>query len=376
MGLNRLQNYGDKFILQNLQYIVEQTGEMSRILDVDSIGMIRKNIYYFILLFSKLFPKATIRYKLEFFAVSFRNRRYYRRILKESDALIFGVGSFKYGTQKLWIYFSIVIEEAQKLGIPIMINGVNIQKYSREDYRCQVLKKHVNYPCVKMISSRDGIKGVNRLKKDYLTSNKINCKDVGDIAFWIPECYHIQKNENTELVGINLIDGNIFERYGYHFKEEELLEYYCNILRILDNHKIAWKLFTNGLPVDNKFGMKVIKQYGSSKDTLHIPHSEKELLEIIKDCKVVMGARLHACICAYALDIPVIGFIWDEKLISFTELVGIREYFYDENQINADIISNQLIHLLDKPYTYDTKRRYELKMKAKKAINFFIENEI
>ena len=221
MGLESLHNYGENFLLRDLQYIVGQNRRESKIIDVNSEKPMRKAVYYFMILCSKMLPESTIKYKMVFYAVSFRNRAYYRKNLREVDALVFGIGSFKYGTQKIWTYFSIAIEEAQKLGVPVMINGVNIQKYNQNDYRCRVLQKYASYPCVKMITSRDGEKGVERLRKDYLIPDRIQCRPVGDIAFWIPECYSVSRKENTETVGINLIYGNIFRRYGNQFTEEE-----------------------------------------------------------------------------------------------------------------------------------------------------------
>lgn len=376
MGLNSIHNYGDNFILRSLQYNIERMGKPCKIVDVNSESTIRRGIYYFIILFSKMIPKSNTRYKIEFYAVSFRNRAYYRKNIEDASALIFGFGSFKYGTQKLWAYFCIATEEAQKLGIPVMYNGANIQKYSSNDYRCQMLQKYAYYPCVKMITSRDGMKGVNRLRKDYLIPDRILCKPVGDIAFWIPECYNVSRNKNSKTVGINLIHGNIFRRYGNQFTEEELLDCYYRILKKLDKQGIQWQLFTNGLPSDYQFGLKLIKKYGGNQEMIHAPHSENELIDMIKGYGAIMGARLHACICAYSLDIPVIGLIWDEKMLNFSELVGIRECFYDEEQINPDEMAEKLICFVKEPYQYDTAKRDDLKNKAEDAIQMFIENEI
>lgn len=376
LGLNNLHNYGENFILQSLQYVIGQTGKTCKIVDVNSESVLKKIVYYFMILCSKILPKSTLRYKTEFCAVSFRNRAYYRKNLRDAEALIFGLGSFKYGTQKLWAYFGIATVEAQKLGIPVMYNGANIQRFNRTDYKCQILHKYVQYPCVKMITSRDGIKGVERLRKDYLVPDRIQCLPVGDIAFWIPECYNVSRNQKSKVVGINLIDGRIFRRYGYHLTEEALLDYYYNILKLLDSKGIQWQLFTNGLSVDYKFGLKLAKKYGGNKDMIHVPHSDSELVYTIKEYGAVLGARLHACICAYSLDIPIVGLIWDEKLLNFSELVEIRDCFYDENQINPSKMVEKINCLLRGHYQYNIVKRNDLKNKAKEAVEIFIKDYI
>ncbi len=345
MGLESLNNYGDNFIIDCIKYLVDNLNiYQSEIVDFEpAMNKVKKLIYYFILCMAKISPFKIVRYKLIFMAVKFRCQKTYRSKLSNASALIFGAGSFKYGTQKLWAYYSLAIEIASELQIPVMFNAMNIQKYNSKDWRCRFLQEHANSTCVKMITCRDGNYGVERLKKDWGIQKKLSCNAVGDVAFWIPECYQIYEKKRENVIGINLIDGNIFKRYGNSLTEDELLQVYFDLLNELDRKGIQWELFTNGLSCDYEFGIKLLKKYGDKNIKIKVPESETDLIRIITQYRAVLGARLHTCICAYALSVPFIGFVWDEKLYHFSKMAEIETCFVKETALSGKLLYEKII---------------------------------
>ncbi len=378
MGLASINNYGDAFILKCVAYIVNELGNYeAEIVDFEpSMNLLRAFFYYFFLSISKIIPDEKLSARIEFAAVKIRCKKYYSNLLKNMDGLIFGVGSFKYGTQKLWAYYSLAVGIAQKLGIPVMFNAMNIQKADQSNWKCKFLLKHTNLSCVKMITSRDGSYGVERLKKEYHVRGDIICKGVGDAAFWIPECYHTCKNPHAQKVGINLIYGNIFIRYGNCLTEEELLNVYCGLLRKLDKEGIEWELFTNGLTSDYDFGRKLLEIYGNKELKIRIPTSDLDLLQMIRNYKIILGARLHACICAYALDIPFVGFIWDEKLLYFSKMAGLEQFFVKEKDLTADMLFIRVMSMISNNMEHYREKRLEWKNLTKQMISVFLNNFI
>lgn len=373
MGLGNINNYGDNFILQNVKYLIERTEKYeTKIVDFELELHRNKFFYYIILCISKVCILKTLRYKLIYLAVKIRCKKEYEKEIEKSDALIFACGSFKYGTQKLWAYYSLAIDIAEKNNIPVMFNAMNIQKYDEKDWRCQFLKKQAKKSCVKMITCRDGEKGVQRLKNDYEFSDSIFCAGVGDVAFWMKECYKIETKEKRNIVGINLINGNIFRRYGGNITEEQLLEIYNRCLKELDRKGISWELFTNGLEIDNKFGMKLLKRYGNTNIKIHIPTSDVELIKTISSYKMILGARLHASICAYALDIPFIGFVWDEKLLDFSTMAEIEGLFINEDELSSEEIIKRMDCFQEGLNEKQKKVRTIWKEKTKEYINLFL----
>lgn len=376
MGLASINNFGDNFILKCVSYLVNEQGKYeAEIVDFEPpMNVPRAFLYYFMLIVSKIMPDKKLSAGIEFMAVKIRCKKYYSRSLKNMSGLIFGAGSFKYGTQKLWAYYSLAIETAQKIGIPVMFNAMNIQKANHNDWKCRFLLEHTNLPCVKVITSRDGSFGVERLKKEYCVRADIICKGVGDAAFWIPECYHTDKNTDTKKVGINLIYGNIFIRYGNHLTEEELLHIYCGLLRKLDEEGIEWELFTNGLKSDYDFGRKLLMEYGNQELEIRIPTSDVDLLQIIRNYKIILGARLHACICAYTLEIPFVGFIWDEKLLYFSKMAELEHLFVMEKDLTSDALFIKMMSMINSNMEHYRAKRLEWRSLTKQMIEMFLND--
>ncbi|GEO86871.1 MULTISPECIES: polysaccharide pyruvyl transferase family protein [Alphaproteobacteria] len=59
------------------------------------------------------------------------------------------------------------------------------------------------------------------------------------------------------------------------------------------------------------------------------PRTPLELMDVLRSSSVILAHRLHACIAAYALGIPHVGFGWDQKVASFFRSVGREGYFAD-----------------------------------------------
>ena len=374
-GYASLKNYGDTFIVKCNEYLVESLGDYE-ITTIDfeaKMNMIQKWIYYAVLLISKILKNNSIGSRLELLAVNINCRRYYKRQIQKVDAIIFANGSFKYGTQKQWAYEALIVDLADKYNVPVMFNACNIQKFNSKDWKCCYLTKRLNKKCVKMITSRDGQYGVERLQQEYHLRKDIVCQGVGDVAYWIPETYEIHKKVSAKA-GINLIYGNIFQRYGKTLCEDQLLEAYNELLHLLDQNQIEWELFTNGLENDLKFGRKLLEKYGNKDIKIRVPKSDVELITIISNYKGILGARLHACISAYALDIPFAGMIWDEKLFYFSRIAEVEKYLLNEDEINGLSLYNALNTVLTKQdLDYDSARR-KYKNLNRKYVQTFLEN--
>ncbi len=376
MGLTGIHNYGDNFIAHCTEYLVKASGDY----DVEMVNLASSMPFYRAALYGSLYlaslagPNTALSAGLVKFAVKIRCRKIYRKALNNADALIFACGSFKYGTQKLWAYYSLATDLANERSIPVMFNAMNIQKYNAGNPKCSCLRDHANLPCVRVITSRDGDQASERLYRDYRIRKDILCTGAGDSAFWIPEAYQVQKKKDRAVIGINLIRGNVFKSYGNTLSEGKLLDAYCELLRILDEERIPWELFTNGMKCDYKFGRKLLAQYGNKKKRIVVPKSDTELAERISGYHTVLGARLHACICAYALDIPYVGFIWDEKLQSFAEMTGTTEYVLREEDMSGEKLSHLILKQYRQGSIGDPELKSHWKGKTKQLIEEFLEN--
>ncbi len=372
-GLIDYINYGDQFIARCVEYLVQQVKsdvelvELSFIYHTDSLP---HKIMYKAFKYCQNkhdYPKA---YKL----LRTMNKTAYENAIKDADAIIFAGGSFKYGTQLIWAYYSIIVELANKYGIPVMFDAMNVQNYKDDDWRCVCLKQHLNYPSVKMFTSRDGMAGVNRINQSYKTNSELLVFPAGDPAYWIKECYGINKDNESKKIGINLIQTKNFVNYGGSLSNDDVMIIYERLITELVNNNYEYELFTNGLQGDYKMGLELkerLNEKGIRLLDIRVPQNDRDLVEIISQYKIIVGARLHACICAYSLDIPVVGIVWDEKLLHFSEMAKIENSFFDEKSLSGYTLYESVIKNMEREYDQVTKEKW--KNATKETIKEFLQ---
>ncbi|HWL24549.1 MAG TPA: polysaccharide pyruvyl transferase family protein [Ureibacillus sp.] len=381
VGLNNFNNMGDQIIAETMQYLVKKNAEAN--VDVFFVDISPYDSYCKMYLpfrfkcfnairklenIANALHSNKILYFIQYFSWKIKLYRYFKQQLKNADAIIFSGGGFiKYRTQELNYLVDLVTKIANDKGIPVMMSGMGIEGYSATDIRCQKLKRAINRSCMKIITTRDNL---NLLNERYITNKSIKTALVGDPALYIPETYKIKK-KSSKIIGLGIIRSDIFIKYGIKFSQKELTELYKNIIRELNERNINWKLFSNGLKSDSEFGLKILKDLGIDTDKyVPIPKSSKELVKIVSEFDAIIGARLHACITAYSLDIPCIGLVWNEKLEYFGKLIAKEKNFINVNQLDAKYIVDSLEKIINE--TYDLEQRYELKKLTKLYIDDFV----
>lgn len=150
-------------------------------------------------------PNKNIRYEIYNVAYHIQFLRYYLQTVKNADYVIYAVGALKYSTQNFSYSFNLINRIANKHKIPVLMSAMSIEKPNPNDWRYRQLISAVNLPCVRMITTRDGIHGLERLNQYYIKRQNIVTDYVGDPALWAPECYQIDKNKDSNVIGIGLI---------------------------------------------------------------------------------------------------------------------------------------------------------------------------
>ena len=374
LGLDTLNNMGEKFIIECTKYILKDAKYDYEVCDFEpKMTLYKKLIYFFLIAVSKTINNIEYSAKIEYLAVIFRCRKIYIQHIKKSDKIVVAAGSIKYSTQHLWAYYCLAINIAEKFNKDIMFDAANIQKYCDADWRCRHLARHLKSKNVKVITTRSGRAGLERIENEYkLPLHQVHGA-VGDIAYWLPDLYDIRSVPKTEIVGINLISGNTYIRYGGSISQEKLLDVYTELLLMLETAGIKWELFTNGLPADFEFGKRLIKKV-SMNSQIYVPSTARQLAEKIKSYNLIFGARLHACICAYVFDVPVVGMVWDEKMSEFAAVAGISDLFLSEENITAENIFCHIKDLYQNGYSYDVEKRNDYKHRTRKYIIDYLKN--
>lgn len=369
VGLYSIPNMGDKILCETAEFLAKSIKSDIEIVNIDVCPRYAEDYkgieYIKYRIARKMKTRAETkfqyedsgedRYHYEYRMWSIRLNRYYRKAFKNVDAIIFAGGGFlKFRTQGLNYYVEQIIKIAQERNIPVMMNSVGIEGYDEHDIRCQKLKEVINKDCVKVITTRDD---VEILQNNYVINPNIITGRAGDPAFWVPECYGVSRNPEAEVIGVNVIRGKVFQDYGNQCSQDELLEFYKEFLRLLEKKGLKWVLFSNGMKSDQVFGRTILKELSLpiKEHLLPAPKTSLELLNMIKDFKYVFGTRLHACITAYSMDVPIAGLIWNEKTRIFSEMIGKADNFFEEKDMDAEEILNYIVQDMDNQYNIEVR---------------------
>ena len=273
------------------------------------------------------------------------------KITKDLDVLIFvGGGLIKFKQQNFHYIITDIIKVAQDLKIPVVFNSVGVEGYDLQDVNCQMLKHAINSKCVKAISTRDDF---DLLKNSYIENNKIKLVLTCDPALYSKECYNIKKQETSNIIGIGVIRPKIFEEYMYKVNEFGLLEIYKQIIDALLAKGLVVKVFTNGSNADYKFALS-LKEYLKDEPKYQDLFLERfttvqELVTFIASCKATIVTRLHAAIISYALEVPSVSLVWNNKQILFGEIIKRKNSFITKDNFTSDYILKMLSLELDEP---------------------------
>lgn len=385
IGLYAIKNAGDNILCEATQYLIKQKNPEVQIVEVDVNPRIKsyKGLELIPFWISKVLIRISgsifkyensskFRYYYEYFMWWLKINHKFKTQLKDVDAIVFAGGGFlKFRTQGLNYYVEQIMKIAKKNNIPVMMNGVGIEGYSETDIRCQRLKKAINQDCFKVITTRDDI---DTLKNNYIVNPNTKIAHVGDPALWVPECYNMKRNENpSNVVGINVIRGRVYQAYGNTLSEFELLNFYKKLVQGVEERGWDWVLFSNGMAADQKFGAMLLRALGCSDRTKILPtaNNSVDFLEQIRSFKLVFGARLHACITSYALDVPVVGLIWSEKLRIFADVIGKKNSYFEESELNIDNILDAMEREMNS--NYDKSIRDDLRARTKNYLEMFMD---
>lgn len=263
------------------------------------------------------------------------------------DAIVFaGGGLVKFRQENLYRQVAELIIEAEKHHIPVFLNAVGVEDYDAGDERCKMLEEALNQPCVKAISVRDDI---DCLKKHYLHEKTARVRAVYDPAIWSGNTYHIEQKKGTaggKYIGLGIARDALFADYGIpSVNHEFLLKLWKDIAILLESRGYEWKIFTNGLDQDERFAEEVLQEIGHGQKCVQ-PFNASALVNEISKMDGMIACRMHSNIIAYALGIPSIGLVWNDKMVFWGEKCGYPERFLTYFDFKAEKVVDALENAL------------------------------
>ncbi len=283
-------------------------------------------------------------------------------MVKAADMVIFdGGGLIKYKQESFHTYVPDLLDCAQENGIPVYFHCVGVEGYDAGDTRCQRLAQTLNYSCVKGVTVRDDLE---TLRSSYLHSGQAFTAASVDTAIFTPQVYGIAKAPGAQTIGLGIVRSRIFEDYGIaEVTREFQLEMWGGVIKELEARGYQWKLFVNGLRSDYDFAVEILNYIGRAQEEEALvaprPVESRELVETIASFAGVIACRMHANIIAYALGIPSIGLVWNEKMVFWAERIGYPQRFLRSGQFEPSLIVQRLEESMAqgvKPCSYAWKK--------------------
>lgn len=113
---------------------------------------------------------------------------------------------------------------------------------------------------------------------------------------------------------------------------------------------------------DYEMAKGLISDMNLSEDKLlPRPETGEDYVNMINSFDAIIGARLHSCITAFSLGIPVAGLLWDDKLRFFSKSMGIQDFFTEEKDLDANLIVDRLEAAMLFKNHYEDREKYKKK---------------
>ena len=286
LDLSARNNYGDYYIYTNTEKIL-----------LKIIKRIQKIF--------NLYPagKINMLFKKKYFQKIFQN---------DYDIVIFAGGQLFMD----WfvIPISMIIDICNKKHLPIIFHACGAKQIDNK-YLINKLQKTLSNQYIKSISIRDDINLVNEV---YLKYSNIIATETFDSALLSKQIFSNITKTSSEFIGLGIMSVP-------SIKDEQIIHFWLNIIKILEKKHISYKLFCNGSDGDYKLLRKllVIKNLSEKEYSLPKPKTPSDLVYSITRFKSIISFRLHSHIIATSYSIPSIAIIREKKVPIFFSKIGL-----------------------------------------------------
>ncbi len=268
-----------------------------------------------------------------------------RKLMSPQDTNVFVIAGGALLSRSLFYALRLnhIVKTAEKCNGKVIFNAVGIEKCPSTSVSRMYARKFLASKSVVGCSTRDQVEEISSLVK-----NKDFVVRTPDPGIFAAEAFGVKKQE-SDVVGIGAISLEAYKSVVFEDERadsitaDDLFNFWYGITSRLDEVGQSWKMFTNGGPKDCQMAYTFLKKYNYDIDEhLVLPaEAPEELVEQISQFKAVAAHRLHALIIASSLYIPVVPFVWSDKVVKFSESIKINDYFWpDVNKCQkiADIL--------------------------------------
>lgn len=301
-----------------------------------------------------LLRKVTEDKECELISIDFYHPNY--EVISACDAIVFAGGgiiklnSLKFDFPRLIDNITIL---ADRYSIPVLFVGVGVEDtvYDEEGYL--LMQRALNRSCVKVISVRENVEAM----QNYILNPAVKVINAADPALFAKEAYELPPAKaDSRTIGVGVVNFVNWEREGYPVSKAKLLTFYANLFQELERRGYDWKIFCNGVVGDDRFLQDVCAmnpEYAAHR--IKRPETDTEWLETMQGFSGIIAPRLHTNIVAYALGIPCVALVWDQKIKAFAD--SVKNPAFAPKQFNAVKIVDALERTTVKEATLSKKQK-------------------
>ena len=259
---------------------------------------------------------------------------------EEIDCIVFA------GGQMFMDYFVVpikyIVEYFQKREIPIIFNSCGVGSLSVDNEKN--LRDIINSQNVVAISVRDHF---DQFKNEFIANEKIRVEECLDPVVELNDYVELKPISDKNNVGIGIMHPALFITSEFPFSEDNYKALINKVIELLNNDNVKWEFFTNGSDDDENYLKQLSQELGFENKISTVAKNPKELVSKINGYEKVISFRLHSQIIAQALHIPVIGFIWNDKVRYYGEITNTSEWFLELNNKTVKAVEPLVNKLLE-----------------------------
>lgn len=280
-------------------------------------------------------------------------------LIISSDLIFFaGGGLFGINYMRYYDYMEEITRIADAHGVPVVLSSMGSNNMGATPENEHLLSEMLARKCFYAVSVREN----PALFRQYAQGCGYEIVQVCDPAVWSKYVYHshlqkINRPDGKRVVGINVVRGGLFGDNGKPWKLGDEIKYMNEMKQILEERGLDYAFYTNGSFLDNNSLLYYAKENGIPQERILIPKSTRELVETIYGFTSVAAIRMHSSIISYALQIPSVNLVWNDKIPFFYENIGYPERAVTFDKWSAAAAVDTLLEAEGDP-DYATDKEY------------------
>lgn len=333
-GVANSGNLGDRIIAESLKHIIEIANEDYNVINFDlTNGLVKdckkkSEVSLSSTKFTKkIIPNSFRRFKVrKLYQKNIKLKAELSSYLDNVDTVVIGGGHLLIDN---YLNFALGINNIIKLAkiknIPVVFAFVGAKgPWSKKGE--ELFLEALQY--AKHIVVRDTDSKKFLISKCRAIESKII--SISDPALYVKEICKVKNNKaKFKKIGLGIMDPNEMKRHSnYYWSRKDSAMWWNKLAEKLVSLGYEVSIFTNGASTDNGFVESYIKKELSNIKEVkfyNYPSDYRKLLNNIHDQDIIIAQRLHACLPAISLGKPTFGILWDRKLESIFDELGLSD---------------------------------------------------